>query len=80
VSSQRQLQGAQQRFLGNVSSLYTLSQAEVGQDVMLPLTATVYAAGQVASTDRVTIDIGTGYFVEMVLIIPRICSANIGFR
>jgi len=31
---------------------------------MVPLTDSLYAPGKVGSTDRVLLDIGTGYFVE----------------
>ena len=67
ISSQRQLQDAQQRFLGNIASLYTLGQAEEGQELLLPVTSTVFVGGRVACPERITIDIGTGYYAEMVL-------------
>jgi hypothetical protein len=32
---------------------------------MLPLTPSLYVNGSVASTEKVLVDIGTGYFVEV---------------
>lgn len=33
--------------------------------MMLPLTQSLYVSGEVASTDQVLVDIGTGYYVEV---------------
>ena len=38
-----------------------------GQQVLLPLTQSLYVTGELDSVDRVLIDIGTGYFVEVGL-------------
>lgn len=32
---------------------------------MLPLTPSLYVNGNVASTEKVLVDIGTGYFIEV---------------
>lgn len=66
ISSERQLKEAQERFLVNITALLGLEEAEEGVEMMVPITGTVYTAGRLASKCRFTIDIGTGYFVEMV--------------
>ena len=33
--------------------------------MLVPLTQSVYVAGELANTDRVLLDIGTGYFMEV---------------
>ena len=66
VSSQGRLQDVQNRFLTNITSLFELEHAKEEHEVMVPITNTVYAAGRMVSKDKVTIDVGTGYYVEMV--------------
>lgn len=66
MSSQGKLQNVQNCFLTNITSLFELERAKEEHEVMVPLTNTVYAAGQVVAKDKVTVDVGTGYFVEMV--------------
>lgn len=66
MSSQGRLQNVQNRFLMNITCLFELEKSKEDHEVMVPLTNTVYAAGQVVAKDKVTIDVGTGYFVEMV--------------
>lgn len=65
-SSRQQLVDALERFMTNVTSLCELRESEEGRDLMLPLTQSVYALGKISSTEKVTVDIGTGYYVEMV--------------
>ena len=36
-----------------------------GQPMLVPLTQSVYVAADLASTDHVLLDIGTGYFMEV---------------
>ena len=48
--------------LPNMSPFSTLTP---GHPLLMPLTSSLYVTGTIAATDRVTIDIGTGYFVEV---------------
>ncbi|KAK3249060.1 hypothetical protein CYMTET_41492 [Cymbomonas tetramitiformis] len=58
------LQGAATRFHVSGMAAEKLSQQEEGQPMLVPLTSSLYVAGELAGTDTVLIDIGTGYFVE----------------
>jgi len=44
-----------------------LSQQKEGQPMLVPLTQSVYVAGELADTDRILLDIGTGYFAQKSL-------------
>ncbi|PJF18084.1 Prefoldin-domain-containing protein [Paramicrosporidium saccamoebae] len=61
-----QLKQAQDRFVQNISTLTSLKSALPEQELMIPLTSSVYIKGVLANKDSVTVDIGTGYFVEKV--------------
>eukprot|EP00877_Chromochloris_zofingiensis_P000955 jgi/Chrzof1/10860/Cz05g15030.t1 len=39
--------------------------ADIRQPLLLPLTSSLYVPGALAETEKVLIDIGTGYYVEM---------------
>lgn len=45
--------------------VHALPTHHAGQQMMLPLTQSLYVSGEVASTDQVLVDIGTGYYVEV---------------
>jgi len=38
-----------------------------GKTILVPLTSSLYVPGQLADTDKVIIDVGTGFYVEKVL-------------
>lgn len=42
-----------------------LSFAPVDQPILLPLTSSVYVKGKVAETEKVLVNIGTDYYVEV---------------
>lgn len=37
----------------------------LGEEMLLPLTGSLYVTGRVASVEKVIVDIGTGYFAEV---------------
>ena len=37
----------------------------LGTDTLVPLTGSLYVNGKLGATDKVLIDIGTGYFLEV---------------
>ena len=41
-----------------------LNEEEVGTPMLVPVTESLYVPGKVGATDKVLVDIGTGYFVE----------------
>jgi prefoldin alpha subunit len=61
-----QLKQAQDRFVQNISTLTSLKSAPPEQELMIPLTSSVYIKGVLANKGSVTVDIGTGYFIEKV--------------
>lgn len=44
----------------------SLTIASAGKAILVPLTASLYVPGALADTDKVIVDIGTGFFVERV--------------
>lgn len=58
------LQGAVERFHRSGLAVEALGRAAEGTPALLPLTQSLYAPGTLGSTDKVLIDVGTGYFVE----------------
>ncbi|PNH06280.1 Prefoldin subunit 5 [Tetrabaena socialis] len=42
-----------------------LAASKKGQSIMLPLTSSLYVSGAVDDVEKVLVDIGTGYYVEM---------------
>eukprot|EP00798_Chlamydomonas_sp_ICE-L_P021137 gene21137-28025_t len=47
------------------SSIASLAKSKEGQQVLLPLTQSLYVSGKIASVESVIVDVGTGYYVEM---------------
>lgn len=43
----------------------TVTPCPAGHQLLLPLTQSLYVNGTIAQPDKVMIDIGTGYFVEV---------------
>jgi hypothetical protein len=41
------------------------SDVNAGQSIMLPLTSSLYVSGEVEDVEKVLVDVGTGYFVEV---------------
>lgn len=68
MRSYGELREAQERFALNVGTLAVLAGApNKGAETLLPLTPMVYVAGRLCAdaADRVLVDIGTGYYVQM---------------
>jgi hypothetical protein len=59
------LQAAVTRFYQSGTALEALAEEAEGTPMMVPLTESLYAPGKLGSTDKVLLDIGTGYFVEV---------------
>ena len=53
------------RFFQSGTALEALAEQAEGTAMMVPLTDSLYAPGKLGSTDKVLLDIGTGYFVEV---------------
>ena len=49
--------------LMRVCVLIYLPLPQLGKDILVPLTSSLYVPGSIASTEEVMVDIGTGYYV-----------------
>eukprot|EP00927_Polykrikos_kofoidii_P061402 TRINITY_DN56239_c0_g1_i1.p1 TRINITY_DN56239_c0_g1~~TRINITY_DN56239_c0_g1_i1.p1 ORF type:complete len:194 (+),score=52.72 TRINITY_DN56239_c0_g1_i1:86-583(+) len=59
------LREAEERFLATADCLNHLNPENEGKDMMVPLTSSLYVDGKMSNTNTVTVDVGTGYFIEM---------------
>uniref|UniRef100_M4B879 Prefoldin subunit 5 n=1 Tax=Hyaloperonospora arabidopsidis (strain Emoy2) TaxID=559515 RepID=M4B879_HYAAE len=60
----RGLREAQSRFSESKAALQSMAAVDLNKDVLVPLTASLFIPGKIASKDDVLVDVGTGYFVE----------------
>ncbi|KAG6613044.1 prefoldin, alpha subunit [Phytophthora cinnamomi] len=58
------LREAQSRFSESKEALQAMAAADLSKEVLVPLTASMFVPGRLASKDEVLVDVGTGYFVE----------------
>ncbi|KAG2453548.1 hypothetical protein HYH02_001767 [Chlamydomonas schloesseri] len=65
MESGQALARASNTFAGTKKSVEQLGGSKEGQAIMLPLTSSLYVPGEVADVEKVLVDIGTGYYVEM---------------
>merc|ERR1719273_1400640 len=65
ADNQQALMGAQARFQGSIEALKSLCPENEGKPLLVPLTSSLYIDGKLTETNRVTVDVGTGYFIEM---------------
>ncbi|CAN7980000.1 unnamed protein product [Ixodes pacificus] len=68
-TSLQQLKGVQAKFQESESSLEKLRPSNEGKEILVPLTSSMYVPGKLADVNKVTVDIGTGYYVEKVGVI-----------
>ena len=64
TNSFSQLQIAKNKFVESREALKAITPANVGKDIMVPMTSSLYVVGKLAEADTVLCDIGTGYYVE----------------
>jgi len=62
--SLQNLKLAQSKFQESGDSLTRMNSEADGKDVLVPLTGSMYVPGKLTNADKVTVDIGTGYYVE----------------
>ena len=62
---EQELQAAVRRFAQAGRAVKSLAEKEEGTDTLVPLTGSLYVNGKLGSTDKVLIDIGTGYYLEV---------------
>ncbi|KAN0025532.1 hypothetical protein ACTFIU_001809 [Dictyostelium citrinum] len=59
-----QLRHASNKYIEAKEAMSGLKGAD-GKDMLVPLTSSIYLPGKINSNEKVLIDIGTGYYVEM---------------
>jgi len=65
TSSFQSLRAAQSKFRDCLSSLSKgLASKNGAREILVPLTNSLYVPGTLADTERVIVDVGTGFFVE----------------
>ncbi|PNW75340.1 hypothetical protein CHLRE_12g523150v5 [Chlamydomonas reinhardtii] len=67
MESGQALARASNTFAGTKKSVEQLGASKEGQSIMLPLTSSLYVPGEVADVEKVLVDVGTGYYVEMCI-------------
>jgi len=60
----QKLRLAQRKFQESKKSVENVPLAQENNDIMIPLTRSMYVPGRLADTKTVTIEIGTGFFVK----------------
>jgi hypothetical protein len=66
TGSFNKLTQAQNKFYACSIALQDVEQKGAGAEVLVPLTSSLYVPGEIEQTQKVLLDIGTGYFVEKV--------------
>tara|TARA_B110000444_G_scaffold252383_1_gene281630 strand:- start:788 stop:1159 length:372 start_codon:yes stop_codon:yes gene_type:complete len=64
AESVQKLQQAVGKYHTSGMACEALNEEEVGTPMLVPVTESLYVPGKVGATDKVLVDIGTGYFVE----------------
>jgi prefoldin alpha subunit len=59
-----QLHGAKNRYISAKSTLDDMSSSPAGSKMLVPLTSSLYVPGTVHRPEKVTVELGTGYFCE----------------
>jgi prefoldin alpha subunit len=70
------LQQTATRFATAGQSVEYLMRQKGGQAVLLPLTDSLYVLGELESVDTVLLDVGTGYYVEVIDGSCRCCAVD----
>ncbi|XP_076029199.1 prefoldin 5 [Oratosquilla oratoria] len=62
--SLQQLKMAQMKFGESGECVEKITPDTKGQEILVPLTSCMYVPGTIADSERVLLDVGTGYYVE----------------
>ncbi|VDI28250.1 Hypothetical predicted protein [Mytilus galloprovincialis] len=79
-SSMNQLKHAQNKFVESQESLNKISPESLSKDILVPLTGSIYVPGQLSDVQNVMVDIGTGYYVDMVSLCISCTKCNGVYR
>ncbi|KAG4098065.1 Prefoldin alpha subunit [Neocallimastix lanati (nom. inval.)] len=55
---------AQTKFNTNIDCINTVKKIDEGNNILVPLTVSLYVPGQLVNKDKLIVDVGTGYYVE----------------
>ncbi|KKY23863.1 putative prefoldin subunit [Phaeomoniella chlamydospora] len=65
TTSHTKLRSAQIRFRECIKSIETgVIEAKADQEILVPLTGSLYVPGKLADREKVIVDVGTGFYVE----------------
>ncbi|KAI9193590.1 Prefoldin [Polychytrium aggregatum] len=64
TSSFSQLKHANSKFVDSIDCLNSLTPQTAGNEILVPLTSSLYLPGQLTDVEKVIVDLGTGYYVE----------------
>ncbi|KAH8854671.1 Prefoldin subunit 5 [Schistosoma japonicum] len=65
-ASIQQLKSLQTQFISSKNYLCELTPDKENSDILVPLTSTLCVPGTLSDASHIFVDIGTGYYVEMV--------------
>ncbi|CAE7817072.1 pfdn5 [Symbiodinium sp. CCMP2592] len=65
LNNQQALREAEARFQASMETLKSLCPENHGKPMLIPLTSSLYIDGHMTETKKVTVDVGTGYYIEM---------------
>ncbi|RRT79317.1 hypothetical protein BHM03_00022925 [Ensete ventricosum] len=58
------------------AALHDLSLRPEGKELLVPLTASLYVPGTLDDSEKVLVDVGTGYFIEVLLVLLLIIATK----
>ncbi|PWN44273.1 Prefoldin alpha subunit [Ceraceosorus guamensis] len=64
TASYGQLKAAQLKFKSCLDSLEEMGSKAEGKESLIPLSASLYVPGKLRNTQKVIVDVGTGYYIE----------------
>ncbi|KAG8458278.1 hypothetical protein KFE25_001570 [Diacronema lutheri] len=64
MSSHMQLRTALARFSNSKETIRQFSQQQPEQEMLVPLTNSLYVPGKIDNVESLLVDVGTGYFIE----------------
>ncbi|PAA75557.1 hypothetical protein BOX15_Mlig012512g1 [Macrostomum lignano] len=65
TSSLQNLKTVQQKFMDSKEAVERLTPDRANSETLVPMTSTLYVLGRLCPPDKVTVDIGTGYYADM---------------
>ncbi|CAJ1420742.1 unnamed protein product, partial [Effrenium voratum] len=65
INNQAALREAEARFQASIESLKSLCPENTGKPMLIPVTSSLYIDGHMTETKKVTVDVGTGYYIQM---------------